>query len=51
MHTYPGIFQTSQPIKFSSQADLKEKKCWELLQNYVPKHARNTKIAQKVFIK
>ena len=51
MFTYPGIFQAPQPVKFSSQDDLKEEKCRELLQYYMPKHARNTKIAQRLFIK
>ena len=51
MHTYTGGFHACQPVKFSSQADLKEKECQELLQQYMPEHAQNTKIAQRLFIK
>ena len=51
MHTYQGIIQAPKPVKFGSQADLKKEKCRELLQKYVPKHARSTKIAQRLFIK
>ena len=51
MRTYPGFFRAPQPVKFSSEADLKKKECQELLQKYMPKNVPNTKIAQKVFIK
>ena len=41
----------NMPVKFSSEPDLKQKECQQLLQQYMPDHVQNTKITQKLFIK
>ena len=38
-------------VKFSSEPDLKQKECQQLLKQYMPDHVQNTKITQKLFIK
>ena len=40
-----------QPVKFSSQPDLKKEECQKLLLQYMPEHVQNTKITQRLFIK
>ena len=40
-----------QPVKFSSQPDLPEEECQQLLLQYMPEHVRNTKTMQRLFIK
>ena len=38
-------------VKFSSEPDLNEEECQQLLQQYMPDHVRSTKITQRLFIK
>jgi len=46
------LYQNSyQPVRFSSEPDLQDEECQQLLQHYIPQHIRNTKITQRLFIK
>ena len=49
--TYTVGFHAHEPVKFSSQPNLKEEECRKLLLQYMPDHIKNTKITQKLFIK
>jgi len=40
-----------QPVKFSTEPDLEEEECQQLLLECMPAHIRNTKITQRLFIK
>ena len=40
-----------QPVKFSTEPDLEEEECQQLLLKYMPAHIQNTKITQRLFIK
>ena len=44
-------FHARQPVKFSSQPNLKEEECRKLLLQYMPDHVKSTKITQRLFIK
>jgi len=39
------------PVKFSTEPDLQEEECQQLLLHYMPEHIRHTKITQRLFIK
>ena len=45
------LYQPDSPVKFSSEPDLQDEECQQLLQQYMPEHVRNTKITQRLFIK
>ena len=39
------------PVKFSTDPDLQDKECHDLLEKYMPEHIASTKITQQLFIK
>ena len=48
---YTGRLIAGKEVKFSSESDLKDKECQELLLHYMPDHVRNKKITQRLFVK
>ena len=38
-------------VKFGDDTDIPEEKCHDLLNEYMPKHVKSSKVLQKLFIK
>ena len=51
MYTYAVGVRANKVVKFSSECDLPNEECQELLLRYMPDHVKNTKITQRLFIK
>ena len=51
VHVYTVGAYAHQPVKFSSEPNLPEEECEQLLLQYMPEHIQKTKVTQRLFIK
>lgn len=43
--------ECGQLVKFSTDSDLSDEECHEMLQHHMPRHISSTKITQQLFIR